>query len=428
MEKIEEYVSKSKISNLSSRNLGLLVGFLSSNRNVVESVRCCAKLGVHVDVEVGAFVAGLLFGNSEGKNSNTIDQEEDTKTSTKGDVLNDKSSFAAAFDRIAANILNSLSENHSLSEEALSWVREMMYYTVPGGKMNRGVSVIDTLRIINGKPLSKSQLEDAITLGWCIEFLQAFFLVADDVMDRSQTRRGKICWYRVAKVKEIAINDSFLLQSFVFDTIRRRFSGALSSELVNLFLDVTLQTEIGQLYDLTSQPIDAEPDLVRFTIQRYRHIVKYKTAFYSFYLPVACGMILGNVKRGHDFDVARDICCAMGEYFQIQDDYLDCYGDPKVMGKVGTDIQDNKCSWLVVQALARADKKQRSVLIEHYGKDHESSIQKIKALYKSLELEKCYLNYEKESYEKITSMIETTKSVPHGVFQSFLKKIYKRNK
>ena len=46
-------------------------------------------------------------------------------------------------------------------EEALSWVREMMYYTVPGGKMNRGVSVIDTLSI-NGKPLSKSQLEEAI--------------------------------------------------------------------------------------------------------------------------------------------------------------------------------------------------------------------------------------------------------------------------
>ena len=202
----------------------------------------------------------------------------------------------------------------------------------------------------------------------------------------------------------------------------------MSSELVNLFLDVTLQTEIGQLYDLTSQPIDAEPDLVRFTIQRYRYIVKYKTAFYSFYLPVACGMILGNVKRGHDFDVARNICCAMGEYFQIQDDYLDCYGDPKVIGKVGTDIQDNKCSWLVVQALARADKTQRSILIEHYGKDDEVSIQKIKKLYEALELEKCYLNYERDSYEKISSMIETTKSVPRGVFQSFLKKIYKRNK
>ena len=189
----------------------------------MESVKSCKKLGVDIDVEAGAFVAGLLFGTSEDKDD--IDTEEDTKLSGKIDILDDKKSFAAAFDRIAANILNSLTENHSLSEEALSWIREMMYYTVPGGKMNRGISVIDTLRIINGKPLSKSQLEDAITLGWCIEFLQAFFLVADDLMDRSQTRRGKICWYRVSKVKEIAVNDSFLLQSFVFDIIRRRFSG-----------------------------------------------------------------------------------------------------------------------------------------------------------------------------------------------------------
>ena len=53
--------------------------------------------------------------------------------------------------------------------------------------------------------------------------------------------------------------------------------------------------------------------------------------------------------------VHRDMCV-------IQDDYIDCFGDPELTGKVGTDIEDNKCSWLIVQALARANDEQRTIL------------------------------------------------------------------
>ena len=95
---------------------------------------------------------------------------------------------------------------------------------------------------------------------------------------------------------------------------------------------------------------------------RYRQIVIYKTAFYTFYLSAACAMHLNGITHVTRYRVAKDICIQMGEYFQVQDDYLDCYGDPEVIGKVGTDIQDNKCSWLVVQALSKVSPEQRELL------------------------------------------------------------------
>ncbi len=83
--------------------------------------------------------------------------------------------------------------------------------------------------------------------------------------------------------------------------------------------------------------------------------MKHKTAFYSFYLPIAAAFVLAGGPLGTDAALAeaREILLIMGEYFQIQDDYLDAYADAATLGKIGTDIQDNKCSWLVVQALMR---------------------------------------------------------------------------
>ena len=200
------------------------------------------------------------------------------------------------------------------------------------------------------------------------------------------------------------------------------------AQLVDLFIEVTRQTEFGQLLDLTSQPQGGAIDLNRFTMERYTSIVRYKTAFYSFYLPVALGMIVAGTTSEAHFNRARQILLIMGEYFQVQDDYLDCFGDPKVIGKVGTDIQDNKCSWLVVQALSKADAKQRKVLEANYGQHDASKVEVIKRLYEEMELKSVFAAYEEKSYADIQKLLSEVKDMPREVFEFLLRKIYRRSK
>ena len=53
----------------------------------------------------------------------------------------------------------------------------------------------------------------------------------------------------------------------------------------------------------------------------------------------------------------------MGHFYSVQDDYLDIYGDPRVMGKIGTDIVEGKCSWVVVTALQAATLAEREIIL-----------------------------------------------------------------
>jgi farnesyl diphosphate synthase len=160
----------------------------------------------------------------------------------------------------------------------------------------------------------------------------------------------------------------------------------------------------------------------------YRQIVINKTAYYTFYLSAACAMLLNGVTDDASHELAKKICVQIGEYFQIQDDFLDCYGDEKVIGKVGTDIQDNKCSWLVVQALARASSEQKATLKQHYGRNDAASIAVVKQLYNELGLAAAYHKYEDETYEQISQQIAQVTEMPTAVFTMLVNKIFKRNK
>ncbi|KAJ3677543.1 hypothetical protein LUZ60_003267 [Juncus effusus] len=88
------------------------------------------------------------------------------------------------------------------------------------------------------------------------------------------------------------------------------------------------------------------------------------------------------------------------------DDYLDCFGDPEVTGKIGTDIEDHKCSWLIVQAIERANEDQLKILNDNYEKPDPNCVKKVKSVYEELDLENVYFEYELSSYMDLISSIE----------------------
>ena len=293
------------------------------------------------------------------------------------------------------------------------------------------MSVPDSVSLLLGRALDEDEYFKAATLGWMTELLQAFFLVSDDIMDSSITRRGKPCWYRHEGVGTIAINDAFMIESSIYVLLKRFFrSHPAYIDLVELFHEVTFQTELGQLCDLLTAPED-KVNLDNFSIDKHSFIVIYKTAYYSFYLPVALALHMLNIGNPKNLKQAEDILIPMGEYFQIQDDYLDNYGDPEVIGKIGTDIMDNKCSWLVNQALAIATPKQRKILEENYGRKDRNKEVVVKKLFDEMQLDKTYHEYEENMVAEIKdkiSDVDETEGLKKTVFDAFLSKIYKRSK
>eukprot|EP00051_Salpingoeca_urceolata_P027358 m.481148 g.481148 ORF g.481148 m.481148 type:complete len:368 (-) comp22059_c0_seq1:26-1129(-) len=342
-----------------------------------------------------------------------------------------RAEFEASFAPFLEQILADLTARYpDYPPNAVEWFKKSMEYNCPGGKMNRGLSVIATYKhLVGNRELTADELRETQMLGWCVEWLQAFFLVADDLMDKSITRRGQPCWYKLEGVGTVAVNDSFLIESAIYKLLRLNFrEKPYYTALLELLHETTYQTELGQLLDLITAPEDS-CDLTKFSLKKHACIVKYKTAYYSFYLPVAMAMLMAGIEDEKTHSDALAILLEMGEFFQVQDDYLDCYGDPKVIGKIGTDIEDNKCGWLIVKALALCTPEQRVILDDNYAKHDPEAVAKVKQVYKELNMEKEYRDYEEASYARLQDLIKERAGIlPIAIFTDFAAKIYKRDK
>ncbi|KAI9828464.1 MAG: Farnesyl pyrophosphate synthetase [Thelocarpon impressellum] len=359
-----------------------------------------------------------------------------------------RTEFEDVFPKLVKDLI-AHAKQYGVPENAVEWYRKVTPILLPryliyvdgvvqslehnttGGKYNRGMSVVDTSSLLLGRPLNEKEHFQSATLGWCTELLQAFFLVSDDIMDSSITRRGSPCWYRMPEVGMIAINDAFMLESSIFTLLKKHFrQEACYLDLIELFHEVTLQTELGQLCDLLTAPED-NVNLSSFSLEKYTFIVIFKTAYYSFYLPVALSLHLLGLATPQNLAQAQRILIPLGEYFQVQDDFLDNYGSPETIGKIGTDIQDNKCSWLINQGLARATPAQRALLDAHYGRKDAAAEAEVKKVFAELKLDDVYRAYEEAKVgelRKLIAEVDESEGLKRSVFEGFLGKIYKRDR
>ncbi|KAG1818092.1 isoprenoid synthase domain-containing protein [Suillus subaureus] len=367
-----------------------------------------------------------------------------------------RNKFLAVFEGIREELVAHM-KSEKMPEDAIAWFNENLIYNVPGGKLNRGVSVVDTVTILLNRPPTDDEYFRAALLGWCIELLQAFFLVSDDIMDDSISRRGQPCWYRVSNVKglgkvhKIAINDSCMLEGAIYHILKNHFRReSYYVDLLELFQEVTYKTEMGQLVDQITAPED-NIDIGRYTLLKHAFIVRYKTAYYSFYLSVALAMRMCGVpdvyelngKTVEPYKEADRILIPMGEFFQVQDDYLDYHGTEAQIGKIGTDIIDGKCSWCVCMALTHGTDTQTQFLLENYGKkgpEQAMREQAVKNMYnddEGLNIPKRYEEYSKNTVTEINTMIELVPEpdaqdelrgdrLRRDVFRAFLSKITDR--
>ena len=345
----------------------------------------------------------------------------------------EKEKLIEIFDFISVKLISYITNliTHPMEKKYIEkWITTLIDYNNQGGKFIRGLIVICTFKTL--KPsASPEEIFKAQILGIAIELLQTSFLVADDIMDRSEMRRGKQCWYSLPDIGLKAINDCYIIESCVYMVLKEYIRDEPTYvNIIELFHEISLRTELGQILDMSTEKklIDNDLDinLDLYTMDRVYAIAENKTAYYTFYLPVACAMYLSRNEDKFSFFSVREICTDLGIFFQAQDDFLDCFGDENTIGKIGTDIQTGKCSWLVATALKYADTEQTLAIKKNYGRDEISSANIIKKIFKDLDLPTKFKKYEEDSYRLLYKKINNIECLPSKIFFMIIDKVYKR--
>ena len=260
-------------------------------------------------------------------------------------------------------------EKNLSTKDPKSLYEPINYMLQLGGKRLRPVLTLLTAELFNGN------YQDALEAALAIEVFHNFTLVHDDIMDDAPLRRGKETVHEKWDVNTgILSGDAMLINSYQFF---EAYKGETFKHLVALFSKTAIEVCEGQQYDVD---FETRNDV---TIEEYIKMITYKTS-----VLVAAAMKMGAIISGasrEDQNNIYEFGKHLGIAFQLQDDYLDAFGDPETFGKqVGGDIIENKKTYLYLKALENGEKTIQTELISLFNSldtEADKKVEKVKQIF-----------------------------------------------
>ena len=207
--------------------------------------------------------------------------------------------------------------------------------------------------------LFDENIKQALPAALSVEVFHNFSLVHDDIMDEALLRRGHITVHEKYGLNSAILSgDAMLIYSY--DMLQQTPNKSIIGEMVNILGKVAIKVCEGQQYD-----IDFESGS-NISLDAYLKMIEMKTA-----VLLAGSLELGALAGGASLEDRKHLSefgRLTGLAFQIQDDYLDTFGDPSKFGKrIGGDIAQNKKTCLYIKALELADTETKTQLLSLYN-------------------------------------------------------------
>jgi geranylgeranyl diphosphate synthase, type II len=238
-----------------------------------------------------------------------------------------------------------------------------------GGKRMRPVLTLMSAELFD------ADYKLALPAALAVEVFHNFSLVHDDIMDDAPLRRGNETVHEKWNINTAILSgDAMLILAYQYF---EKYNTEVFRELAKLFSKTALEVCEGQQWDVD---FETREDV---TILDYLKMIEYKTA-----VLVAAAMKMGAIvaeTSKENAELIYDFGLNLGLAFQLQDDYLDAFGNPETFGKqVGGDIIENKKTYLYLKAIefsSDEDKKQLLHLFSIQPEDNSDKIESVKNIF-----------------------------------------------